>query len=230
MFASGIYVGAKLNQYQYYKSLENISNNPIIFANYHDLNAVKRILLMENIMSEHQTPDTSQIDAQTEEELQEFLEVTETDVEALTAKVAELEAQLKDTQLRTQAEIRNIQARADREVSNAHKFGVEKFANGLLEVVDNLERAVAAAPQNEANTNLIEGLALTHKVFLETLKKFGVDVVDPTGQAFSAEFHQAVATQPVSEANAANTVVTVFQKGYTLFGRLMRPAMVVVAQ
>ena len=91
--------------------------------------------------------------------------MTETDVETLTAKVAELEAQLKDTQLRAQAEIRNIQMRAEREVTNAHKFGVEKFANGLLEVVDNLERAVAAAPQNEANQSLIEGLELTHKVF-----------------------------------------------------------------
>jgi molecular chaperone GrpE len=181
-------------------------------------------------MSENQNPDTSQIDAETEKELQEFLEVTETDVETLTAKVAELEAQLKDTQLRAQAEIRNIQMRAEREVTNAHKFGVEKFANGLLEVVDNLERAVAAAPQNEANQSLIEGLELTHKVFLETLKKFGVDVVDPAGQAFNAEFHQAVATQPANETNAANTVVTVFQKGYTLSGRLMRPAMVVVAQ
>ena len=106
-------------------------------------------------MSENQNPDTSQIDAETEKELQEFLEVTETDVETLTAKVAELEAQLKDTQLRAQAEIRNIQMRAEREVTNAHKFGVEKFANGLLEVVDNLERAVAAAPQNEANKSLI---------------------------------------------------------------------------
>ena len=68
------------------------------------------------------------------------------------------------------------------------------------------------------------------KVFLETLKKFGVEAVDPAGQAFNAEFHQAVATQPANETNAANTVVTVFQKGYTLSGRLMRPAMVVVAQ
>ena len=174
--------------------------------------------------------DNAQINAEIEQELNEYLEVTETDVEALTAKVAQLEAQLKDTQLRAQAEIRNIQARAEREVSNAHKFGVEKFANSLLDVVDNLERAIAAAPQNEANKNLVEGLQLTQKVFLEALKKFGVEAVDPTGQAFSAELHQAVATQPVSENNPANTVVTVFQKGYTLYGRLMRPAMVVVAQ
>ena len=174
--------------------------------------------------------DNAQINAEIEQELNEYLEVTETDVEALTAKVAQLEAQLKDSQLRAQAEIRNIQARAEREVSNAHKFGVEKFANSLLDVVDNLERAVAAAPQNDANKNLVEGLQLTHKVFLDALKKFGVEVVDPAGQAFSAELHQAVATQPASEATPANTVVTVFQKGYTLYGRLMRPAMVVVAQ
>lgn len=177
-------------------------------------------------MSEQRTPETDAIDAQTE---QEFLEVTETEVEVLTARVAELEAQLKDTQLRAQAEIRNIQTRAEREVSNAHKYGVEKFANGLLEVIDNLERAVAAAPQDDANKNLIEGLQLTHKVFLETLRKFGVEAVDPTGQPFNAELHQAVATQPANGI-AANTVVTVFQKGYTLSGRLMRPAMVVVAQ
>ncbi|MCC6375356.1 MAG: nucleotide exchange factor GrpE, partial [Moraxellaceae bacterium] len=77
-------------------------------------------------MSEPQTPETDAIDAQTE---QEFLEVTETQVEVLSARIAELEAQLKDTQLRAQAEIRNIQSRAEREVSNAHKYGVEKFAN-----------------------------------------------------------------------------------------------------
>ncbi len=174
--------------------------------------------------------DNAQINAEIEQELNEYLEVTETQVEVLTARIAELEAQLKDTQLRTQAEIRNIQSRAEREVSNAHKFGVEKFANSLLEVVDNLERAVAAAPHDETNKNLVEGLQLTQKAFLEALKKFGVEAVDPTGQAFSAELHQAVATQPVSENNPANTVVTVFQKGYTLYGRLMRPAMVVVAQ
>ena len=178
-------------------------------------------------MSEPQTPETDAIDAQTE---QEFLEVTETQVEVLSARIAELEAQLKDNQLRAQAEIRNIQSRAEREVSNAHKYGVEKFANSLLEVVDNLERAIVAAPKDEANQNLLEGLQLTLKVFLESLKKFGVEAVDPTGQAFSAEFHQAVATQPASETTPANTAVTVFHKGYTLSGRLMRPAMVVVAQ
>ena len=121
-------------------------------------------------MSEQQTAESAKIDAETEQELQEFLEVTETEVEVLTARVAELEAQLKDTQLRCQAEIRNIQMRAEREVSNAHKYGIEKFANGLLEVADNLERAIAAAPKDDANKNLVEGLELTHRVFLETLK------------------------------------------------------------
>ena len=179
-------------------------------------------------MSEQKTAESAQIDAETE---QEFLEVTETEVEVLNARVAELEAQLKDTQLRSQAEVRNIQMRADREVSNAHKFALEKFAGGLLEVVDNLERAMTVAnPQDESLKSLIEGLQLTHKVFADTLKKFGVEAVDPTGQPFNAELHQAVATQPSSGTNPANTVVTVFQKGYTLSGRLLRPAMVVVAQ
>ena len=170
-------------------------------------------------MSEQKTAESAQIDAETEQELQEFLEVTETEVEVLNARVAELEAQLKDTQLRSQAEVRNIQMRADREVSNAHKFALEKFAGGLLEVVDNLERAMSVAnPQDESLKSLIEGLQLTHKVFADTLKKFGVEAVDPTGQPFNAELHQAVATQPASEANPANTVITAFQKGYTLSG------------
>ena len=87
-------------------------------------------------MSEQQKDvDNAQINDEIEQELNEYLEVTETDVEALTAKVTQLEAQLKDTQLRAQAEIRNIQARAERDVTNAHKFGVEKFANSLLDVV-----------------------------------------------------------------------------------------------
>lgn len=158
------------------------------------------------------------------------IEIMETDVEVLSARVAELEAQLRDVQLRAQAEIRNIQMRAEREVSNAHKFGVEKFAGSLLDVVDNFERALAAAPKDDTARSLVEGLQLTHRAFLDILKKFQVEPVDPAGQPFNAELHQAVATQPAGEANPANTVVTVFQKGYTLSGRLLRPAMVVVAQ
>jgi molecular chaperone GrpE len=176
-------------------------------------------------MADQQTPETENPAAD-----EGHIEIMETDVEVLSARVAELEAQLKDAQLRAQAEIRNIQMRAEREVSNAHKYGVEKFAASLLDVIDNFERALAAAPQDEATQSLVEGLQLTHRVFLDALKKFQVEQVDPAGQPFNAEHHQAVATQPAGDGMAANTVVNVFQKGYTLSGRLLRPAMVVVAQ
>lgn len=143
------------------------------------------------------------------------------------ARVAELEAQVKDTQLRAQAEIQNIQRRAERDADNARKYALEKFAGSLLEVVDNLERALDSASDDEASRGLKEGVALTHKQLVETLKRFSVETVDPKGQPFNPELHQAVSMQP-AEGVAPNTVTAVLAKGYTLHGRLLRPAMVVV--
>lgn len=147
----------------------------------------------------------------------------------LAARVAELEGLLRDQQLRSQAEIQNIQRRAERDVSHAHKFALEKFAGSLLEVVDNLERALGSVPSEEpAVKALQEGVSLTHKLFTDTLKRFAVEAVDPLGAPFDPEQHQAVSMQPSTTAEP-NTVTAVFQKGYTLSGRLLRPAMVVVA-
>lgn len=145
------------------------------------------------------------------------------------ARVAELEALVKDTQLRAQAEVQNIQKRAERDADNARKFALERFAGALLEVVDNLERALQSTPEdNDATRTLKEGVALTHKQLVETLKRFAVEPVDPQGQPFNPELHQAVSMQPAAGV-AANTVTSVLAKGYTLNGRLLRPAMVVVA-
>ncbi|MES3041454.1 MAG: nucleotide exchange factor GrpE [Pseudomonadota bacterium] len=145
------------------------------------------------------------------------------------ARVADLELQLRDQQLRAQAEVQNIQRRAERDVTNAHKFALEKFAGSLLEVVDNLERALGSVPSEEpAVKALQEGVSLTHKLFSDTLKRFAVESVDPLGALFDPEQHQAVSMQPSTTAEP-NTVTAVFQKGYTLSGRLLRPAMVVVA-
>lgn len=154
----------------------------------------------------------------------------------LTTRVAELEAQLlekeaqvRDTQLRTQAEIQNIHKRAEREADNARKYALEKFAGSLIDVVDNLERAVESCPDdNEATRGLREGVALTHRAFLEALKRNAVEQVNPLGEPFDAELHQAVSMQPSTTAEP-NTVTSVLAKGYTLSGRLLRPAMVVVA-
>ncbi|MES2917156.1 MAG: nucleotide exchange factor GrpE [Pseudomonadota bacterium] len=147
----------------------------------------------------------------------------------LAARVAELEAQVRETQLRAQAEIQNIHKRAERDAENARKYALEKFAAALLEVVDNLERALeSTSDDNEATRGLMEGVALTHKQLVDALKRFSVETVDPRGQPFNAELHQAVSMQPAPGV-APNTVTAVLAKGYTLNGRLLRPAMVVVA-
>ena len=147
----------------------------------------------------------------------------------LAAKVAGLEAQVRDVQLRAQAEIQNIHKRTEREIENARKFALDRFAGSLIDVVDNLERAIDATPaDNDATRALREGIALTHKAFLEALKRNGVEQVNPLGEPFNAELHQAVSMQPSSTAEP-NTVSAVLAKGYALNGRLLRPAMVVVA-
>lgn len=178
-------------------------------------------------MSEHEHSESSQAipASDASEILDNAGEAPDVD---LTVRVAELEATVRDTQLRAQAEIQNIHKRAERDVTNAHKFALEKFAGSLLDVVDNLERALDASPETEANKALRDGIVLTHKAFLDTLRKYAVEQVNPVGEAFDADLHQAVSMQPSTEA-APNTVLTVLAKGYTLNGRLLRPAIVVVA-
>ncbi len=150
-------------------------------------------------------------------------------IDALQQRITELELGLKDQTLRSQAEIQNIQRRCERDVSQAHKFALEKFAGELLAVIDNLERALAASnPDDEATRSLRDGIVLTHKLFADALRKFQVEAIDPVGEPFNPEVHQAVSTQP-SNQSEPNTVLNVYQKGYLLNGRLLRPAIVVVS-
>jgi molecular chaperone GrpE len=139
-------------------------------------------------------------------------------------------ATAKDQVLRVQAEMQNLRRRAERDVENAHKYALDKFAPALLPVVDNLERALAAIDSEDAaQKSVAEGIELTLKTFVEVLTRYKVEVVDPGGQPFDAELHQAVSAVPNPDLEP-NTVIDVFQKGYTLNGRLLRPAMVVVAK
>ncbi len=183
-------------------------------------------------MSEQTPPGHDDIPEQAVDAQPQAMDIPEfadDSVDFQTARIAELEGQLKDLQLRTQAEVQNIQRRSERDVTAAHKFALEKFAGSLLDVADNLERALQATPSEEpALKALHEGVTLTHKLFVDTMKRFGVEAVDPLGEPFNPELHQAVSTQPSTTAEP-NSVTAVFQKGYTLSGRLLRPAMVVVA-
>ena len=141
-------------------------------------------------------------------------------------------ASFRDLALRAQAEAENIRRRATRDVEQAHKFALEKFAGELLPVLDSIEKAVEAAgalAEGEDTKAMAEGVSLCHRLFLDTFGKAGITPIDPHGAPFDPEQHQAMAM--IDAPNAApNSVVDVLQKGYALNGRLLRAAMVVVAK
>ncbi|MGY5450144.1 nucleotide exchange factor GrpE [Agarivorans sp. MS3-6] len=136
----------------------------------------------------------------------------------------------KDGVIRAKAEVDNIRRRSAQEVEKARKFALEKFANELLPVIDNMEMALLHANrEDEALSSMIEGVELTLKTLIDAVKKFGIEVVSPQDQAFDPAKHQAMGMQEV-EGVAPNTVVAVLQKGYELNGRLLRPAMVMISK
>ena len=133
--------------------------------------------------------------------------------------------------LRVQAEMQNLRRRTEQDIEKAHKYGQEKFSTELLSVMDNLERALDAASQqeDEAVKAIYEGVDLTLKSFTDCFSKFDIESVDPLGEPFDPQLHQAMTIQEAPDAEP-NTVTSVMQKGYTLHGRVIRPAMVMVAK
>jgi molecular chaperone GrpE len=150
---------------------------------------------------------------------------SEEEVERLEADLAEA----KDAALRAQADAANVQRRAEQEIDKARKFALDRFVGELLPVVDNMERALSAAADSGADATITEGLELTLKSFMDALKKAGVEVVDPQGEPFDPQLAQAMSMVPNPDVEP-NTVIAVMQKGYTLNGRLVRPAMVMVSK
>ena len=132
-----------------------------------------------------------------------------------------------DRYLRAVAELDNVRKRTARDVENAHKFALERFGKELLAVRDTLEMGLAAAEGASIET-LLEGKEATLKLLTTILQQFGIEEVDPQGEPFDPELHEAISMRP-SEDLEPGSVVTVVQKGYTLNGRLLRPAMVIVA-
>lgn len=157
-------------------------------------------------------------DAARIEELEKALEEAE-------AKAAEN----MDLALRTKAEAENIRRRSENEVTNARKYAIEKFASELLAVVDSIEQGLQAKVETEEGKNIQQGMELTLKMTLSTLEKFGVEQLNPLEEVFDPQLHEAMTMVP-SPDHESNTIIDVFQKGYTLNGRLIRPARVVVAQ
>ncbi|MEC8437954.1 MAG: nucleotide exchange factor GrpE [Pseudomonadota bacterium] len=135
----------------------------------------------------------------------------------------------KDQLLRTVAEMENVRRRAQRDVENAHKFAVEKLLSDLLPVVDSLEKAEEAAKTTDNADSMAEGISLSLKLFVSTLEKSGIAIVDPLGEPFDPQLHEAMAMEPNPDAEP-NSVMDVMQRGYTLNGRLVRAAKVVVVK
>lgn len=155
-------------------------------------------------------------------------------VDAVQAEIEGLQQQLLEAQeqsLRAAADAQNARRRADQDVEKAHKFGQEKLVTDLLPVVDNLERAIDAVVDidSEALKSVLEGIELTLKSFQDTLARNSVETINPEGEPFNPQLHQAM-TMVESPNAEPNSVINVFQKGYTLHGRLIRPAMVVVSK
>ncbi|QUX93290.1 nucleotide exchange factor GrpE [Marinomonas sp. A3A] len=181
-----------------------------------------------NLDAEHDLKSETQnetVEELLEPEVETLEEVTANDE---LAKALEEVAQYKEAALRAHADAQNVRRRAEQDVEKAHKFGLEKFAKSIVNVADNLERALASAPDTGESDPVREGVELTLKDLLETLARFEVKVVDPHGEPFNPELHQAITMVPNPELEA-NTVMDVVQKGYTINGRLLRPAMVVVS-
>ena len=155
-------------------------------------------------------------------------EGAEADVDPVAA-LAEVQAKADENwerYLRALAEVENVRKRAGRDVENAHKFALERFGKELLGVKDTLEMGLAV--EGASVESLLEGSNATLKLLGSTLERFGIVEVDPAGEPFDPEFHEAISMQPSDDVEPGS-VVAVVQKGYTLNGRLLRPAMVIVA-
>ncbi len=176
-------------------------------------------------MADEQNLDNQPLDAN--EEVQADV------AEDLAARVQSLEEQLaaaQDQALRVAAELQNIRRRAEQDVEKAHKFALEKFAGDLLAVADSLERGLElSSPNDEAVRPMREGVELTFKLLIDTLARHQLVALDPVGEPFNPEHHQAMAMEESIHAEPGS-VLKVFQKGYLLNGRLLRPAMVVVSK
>ena len=189
-------------------------------------------------MSETEQNQDVEVDEAVEGELETAAELEEGAVET-EAEENSLEKQLEDAKaqaadnldqlMRTKAEMENIRRRSEKDVSNARKYALEKFAQELLPVIDSMEMGVAAAQDESADVaKLREGTEMTLKMFETAIEKFGIESVHPHGEAFNPEHHQAM-TMVDSPEHEPNTVIDVMQKGYLLNERLVRPAMVVVS-
>ena len=181
---------------------------------------------------ERQEKISDEFDAEVAAENSENIESKEVDVEFFQGQLEKLQEQSKaslDKVVRAQAEMENLRKRAARDVENAHKYALEKFTNELLPIMDSLELGLSASVKAKNLDDLCKGMELTLEMFNTVMEKFGITMIEPKGEKFNPELHDAVSMQETNDSNSG-IIIEVMQKGYTLNGRLIRPAMVVVAK
>ena len=181
---------------------------------------------------ERQEKIDDEFDAEVAAENSENMESKEVDVEFLQGQLEKLQEQSKvslDKVVRAQAEMENLRKRAARDVENAHKYALEKFTNELLPIMDSLELGLSASVKAKNLDDLCKGMELTLEMFNTVMEKFGITMIEPKGEKFNPELHDAGSMQETDDSNSG-IIIEVMQKGYTLNGRLIRPAMVVVAK
>ena len=195
-------------------------------ANESEEKVVDPIIESETVVDEGESVNNDDVEVDAEVEAEVEGESSDDSIgDVLTEEIALLKEQV----LRAHADAQNVRRRSEQDVEKARKFALEKFVADLLPVADNLERAIAAGnPEDETQKAVLEGVELTLKSLQDTLKKYKVEMVDPAGEPFDPQLHQAMTMVPNPDMEP-NTVMDVFQKGYTLNGRLVRPTMVVVS-
>jgi molecular chaperone GrpE len=196
-------------------------------------NKIKDEALQQDAVEQEADVVGSDADIDWNEEEQPELDEQESKIAQLEAALLSSEAKIKEQQesvLRAKAEVENMRRRTEQEIDKARKYALGRFAEELLPVIDNLERAIQAFDaENELVKPILEGVELTHKTFVDTIDKFGLKVINPEGETFNPDQHQAMSIQE-SPDHEPNTVMFVMQKGYELNGRVLRPAMVMVSK
>ena len=190
------------------------------------MNDIAKDHLEEKILeTEDKVEEVSKPNETVELSLEEQFEKANDEIQRLVGYAEEM----KDEALRAKAEVENIRKRAERDVQNACKFGIEKFAKELLPVTDSIDQALKHEVKLDEAVAMKEGIEMTSKMFIDVLKKNGLEELDPKGERFDPNLHEALAMIPNPECED-DTIFEVFQKGYLLNGRVVRAAKVVVVK
>jgi molecular chaperone GrpE len=200
-----------------------ISNEPKV-DNENTNNEIDSEEIVESLVEDN-TDEATESDADEIAEESSPEELLQGQVEALAQKANEN----MELAQRTQADMDNLRKRTIRDIENAHKYALERFVSDLVPVIDSLELGIQASESVENADSLKEGMNLTLKMLTDTLEKFSVIVINPQGEKFSPDKHEAISMAD-SEEFDAGIVMSVFQKGYELNSRLVRPAMVIVSK